>query len=185
MLTLSTQLQKRVFSCHRKNENVFKMSKVEKCTCKACKNSQICKFVGFLLPSSWLLELPSLVPCEQLIVFAYQIWKPQFLSVVQFPFNNCHSPFSPTTFFEIGVCVKIIHWTFISFYLFKKDKLIIAVPVLSIHGQWLMMFFVYFQFGWTHVTLLIVVTQSHFIMQTLFEGLLWWVSLTALSSRHH
>ena len=32
-----------------------------------------------------------------------QIWKPQFLSVVQFPFDNCHSPFSPTTFFEIGV----------------------------------------------------------------------------------
>lgn len=28
-------------------------------------------------------------------------------------------------------------------------------------------------FGWTHVTLLIVVTQSHFIMQTLFEGLIW------------
>ena len=32
------------------------------------------------------------------------MWKPQFLSVVQFPFDNCHSPFSPTTFFEIGVC---------------------------------------------------------------------------------
>ena len=33
------------------------MSKKEKCTCKACKNTvfhcQICKFVGFLLPSSW------------------------------------------------------------------------------------------------------------------------------------
>lgn len=28
-------------------------------------------------------------------------------------------------------------------------------------------------FGWTHVTLLIVVTQSHLIMQTLFEGLIW------------
>ena len=45
-----------------KNENVFKMSKDEKCTCKACKNNvchcQICKFVGFLLPSlSWLLKL--------------------------------------------------------------------------------------------------------------------------------
>ena len=26
-----------------------------------------------------------------------------FLSVVQSPFNNCHSPFSPTTFFKIGV----------------------------------------------------------------------------------
>ena len=39
---------------------------------------------------------------EELIFFAYQIWKPQFHSVVQFPFDNCHSPFSPT-FFEIGV----------------------------------------------------------------------------------
>ena len=58
MLTSSTQLQNR-----SKNENVFKMSKDEKCTCKACKNTvfhcQICKFVGFLLPSSsWLLKLP-------------------------------------------------------------------------------------------------------------------------------
>ena len=54
---------KQVISCRRKNENVFKMSKNEKCTCKACKNTvfhcQICKFVGFLLPSSsWLLKLP-------------------------------------------------------------------------------------------------------------------------------
>ena len=35
---------------------------------------------------------------EELIVFAYQIRKPQLFSV-----DNCHSPFSPTTFFEIGV----------------------------------------------------------------------------------
>ena len=40
------------------------MSKDEKCTCKACKNTvfycQICKFVGFLLlSSSWLLKLPN------------------------------------------------------------------------------------------------------------------------------
>ena len=62
---------------------------------------QIVEFL--LLSSSWLLKLPSLAPREELIVFAYQIWKPQFLSVVQFPFDNCHSPFSPTTFFEIGV----------------------------------------------------------------------------------
>ena len=40
------------------------------------------------------------------------IWKPQFLSVAQFPFDNCHSPFSPTTFFEIGVT-----WTKESFQL--------------------------------------------------------------------
>ena len=54
---------KQVISRRRKNENVFKMSKEEKCTCKACKSTvfhcQICKFVGFLLPSSsWFLELP-------------------------------------------------------------------------------------------------------------------------------
>ena len=55
---------KQVISRCRKNENGFKMSKEEKCTCKACKNTvfhcQICKFVGFLLPSSsWLLKLPN------------------------------------------------------------------------------------------------------------------------------
>ena len=53
---------KQVISRRRKNENVFRMSKDEKCTCKACKNTvlhcQTCKFVGFLLPlSSWLLML--------------------------------------------------------------------------------------------------------------------------------
>ena len=30
---------KQVISRRRKNENVFKMSKDEKCTCKACKNT--------------------------------------------------------------------------------------------------------------------------------------------------
>jgi len=59
---------KQVSSRHRQNESVFKMSKDEKCTCKACKNTvfhcQICKFVGFLLPFS-------LAPREELIVFAY------------------------------------------------------------------------------------------------------------------
>jgi len=55
---------KLVISRRRKNENVNKMSKIEKCMCKACKNAifhcQICKLVGFLLPlSSWLLKLPN------------------------------------------------------------------------------------------------------------------------------
>ncbi|ESN92086.1 hypothetical protein HELRODRAFT_184518, partial [Helobdella robusta] len=30
-------------------------------------------------------------------------------------------------------------------------------------------------FGWTHVTLLIIVTQSHLIMQNIFEGLIWFL----------
>ena len=42
-----------VISRRRMNENVFKMSKDEKCTCKACKNTvfhcRICKFVSFSL----------------------------------------------------------------------------------------------------------------------------------------
>ena len=45
---------------------------------------------------------------------AYQIWKPQFLSVVQFPFDNCHSPFSPTTFSEIGVCLHNLFFIIVS-----------------------------------------------------------------------
>ena len=54
---------KQVISRRRKNENVLKMSKNEKCTCKACKctvfHCQICKFVGFSFSlSSWLLKLP-------------------------------------------------------------------------------------------------------------------------------
>ena len=54
---------KPLISRSRKNENVFKMSKDEKCTCKACKTivfyCRIWKFVGFLLLSlSWLLKLP-------------------------------------------------------------------------------------------------------------------------------
>ena len=57
---------KHAISRLRKNENVFKMSKDEKCTCKACKNTvfncQICKFVGFLLlSSSWFLKLPNVL----------------------------------------------------------------------------------------------------------------------------
>ena len=55
---------KQVISRRRMNEKFFKMTKDEKCTCKASKNTvfhcQICKFDGFLLPSSsWLLKLPN------------------------------------------------------------------------------------------------------------------------------
>ena len=63
MLHVVHTTAKQVISRRKKNENVFKMSKDEKYTCKAGKNPdfhcQICKFVGFLLPSSsWLLKLP-------------------------------------------------------------------------------------------------------------------------------
>ena len=55
---------KQVISSRRKNENLCKMYKNGKCTCKACKTivfrCQICKFVTFWLPSSsWLRKLPN------------------------------------------------------------------------------------------------------------------------------
>ena len=67
-----------VISSRRKNENVFKMSKDEKCTSKACKNTvfhcHICKFVGFLLPSSsWLLKLPFISIGTSYLLFLVQI----------------------------------------------------------------------------------------------------------------
>ena len=57
--------EKQVISRRRKNENVFKMSKMKSARAKRAKNTvfhcQICKFVGFLLPSSsWLLKLPNI-----------------------------------------------------------------------------------------------------------------------------
>ena len=58
---------KQVISRRRKKKNVYKMSKDEKCTCKACKfslsNMQIC---GVLLPSSsWLLKLPIIADFQE------------------------------------------------------------------------------------------------------------------------
>ena len=74
---LASSTAKQVILCRRKNEKVFKMSKGEKCTCKACKNTvfhcQICKFVEFLLPSSsWLLELPNVIERMRLKHFSLQ-----------------------------------------------------------------------------------------------------------------
>ena len=113
MLTSSTQLQKRSFHVIERTRTSSKCQKMKNARAKRAKilfHCQICKFVEFLLlSSSWLVELPSLAPREELIVFAYQIWKPQFLSLVQFPFDNCHSPFSPTTFFEIGVYIYMVY----------------------------------------------------------------------------
>ncbi|CAB1319204.1 unnamed protein product [Coregonus sp. 'balchen'] len=33
----------------------------------------------------------------------------------------------------------------------------------------------FYMFAWTHVTLLIVVTQSHLVIQNLFEGMIWFL----------
>uniref|UniRef100_A0A3P8WIS5 Phosphatidate cytidylyltransferase n=1 Tax=Cynoglossus semilaevis TaxID=244447 RepID=A0A3P8WIS5_CYNSE len=59
---------------------------------------------------------------------------------------------------------------FISFALYL---LIISWPFLL--TCLLIVFVCLFQFAWTHVTLLIVVTQSHLVIQNLFEGMIWFI----------
>ena len=101
MLTSSTQLQKRSFHVIERTRTSSKCQKMKNARAKRAKILfsivQYTNLWGFCCRRG----------CEELIVFL-QIWKPQFLSVVQFPFDNCHSPFSPTTFFEIGVRVTKI-----------------------------------------------------------------------------
>ena len=74
MLTSCTQLQK--FHVVERTRTSTKCEKNEICTCKACKNTifhcQICKFVGFLLPSSsWLLKLPNDVWQRRNVVYCF------------------------------------------------------------------------------------------------------------------
>ena len=40
---------------------------------------------------------------------------------------------------------------------------------------WFDLNLIFEQFAWTHVTLLIVVTQSYLIIQNMFEGLIWFI----------
>ena len=98
MLTSSTQLQKRSLHVIERTRTSSKCQKMKNARAKRAKILfSIVKYAnlwGFCCRRG----------CEELIAFL-QIWKPQFLLVVQFPFDNCHSPFSPTTFFEIGVYI--------------------------------------------------------------------------------
>ena len=55
--------------------------------------------------------------------------------------------------------------------------------VLAVAFQGTLILFLLLQFGWTHVTLLIVVTQSHLVIHNLFEGMIWWVMTVREFSR--
>jgi len=77
------------------------------CVCERTVERYISKFLvnGYVKPEPVGRSFDSInfAPREELIDYAYQIWKSQFLSVVQSLLGNCHSQFSPTTFFEISV----------------------------------------------------------------------------------
>ena len=114
---------KQVISRRRKNENVFKMSKDEICTCKACKNTvfhcQICKFMGFLLPSSsWLLKLPTVnysPPLRGIVV--YYSWFPDMVILSASPIGGDvndrmgeASKGKSIFFFSLNLYVKWVNW---------------------------------------------------------------------------
>lgn len=62
------------------------------------------------------------------------------------------------------------HHRFISFALYIIGFVLFVVNLKKGHYK-----FQFSQFAWTHMTLLMVVCQSHFIINNIFEGLVWFV----------
>ncbi|KAJ3603593.1 hypothetical protein NHX12_028338 [Muraenolepis orangiensis] len=59
---------------------------------------------------------------------------------------------------------------FISFTLYLTGFCMFVLSLVKKHYR-----LQFYMFGWTHVTLLIVVTQSHLIIHNLFEGMIWFI----------
>ena len=92
MPSSSTELQKTSFHVIERMRTSLICQKMKNACANTVFHCQIHKFVGFLLLlSSSLLKLPSLAPCEELIVFAYQIMETTVpfgpaISIQQLPF---------------------------------------------------------------------------------------------------
>src|SRR5690348_7467185 len=67
------------------------------------------------------------------------------------------------------VVVDIVKLTLIS-YIFPSSKGFVFFVANLKKGHYR---FQFSQFAWTHMTLLLVVCQSHFIINNIFEGLIW------------
>ncbi|KAM8939361.1 phosphatidate cytidylyltransferase 1 [Pelodytes ibericus] len=59
---------------------------------------------------------------------------------------------------------------FISFALYLIGFCMFVISLVKKHYR-----LQFYMFGWTHVTLLITVTQSHLVIQNLFEGMIWFL----------
>ncbi|XP_065175284.1 phosphatidate cytidylyltransferase 1-like [Sycon ciliatum] len=75
-------------------------------------------------------------------------------------------------FFKTGNYLPVLlrYHLIISFLMYVSG--LVAFVLTLQKGSYRMQFKM---FGWTHVTLLIIVTQSHLILQNLFEGIFWFV----------
>ncbi|XP_056601423.1 phosphatidate cytidylyltransferase 2 isoform X2 [Triplophysa dalaica] len=69
-------------------------------------------------------------------------------------------------------CLRILskYHRFISFALYLTGFCMFVLSLVKKHYR-----LQFYMFGWTHVTLLIVVTQSHLIIHNLFEGMIWFI----------
>ncbi|XP_072051260.1 phosphatidate cytidylyltransferase 2-like [Amphiura filiformis] len=67
----------------------------------------------------------------------------------------------------------IDYYRFISFCMYMFGFILFVLSLKKSH--YLVQFTL---FGWTHIALLIVVTQSNLIVQSLFEGLIWFITST-------
>ena len=67
------------------------------------------------------------------------------------------------------------HHRFISFIIYCIGLVLFVMNLKKGHYR-----FQFSQFGWTHMALLLVVCQSHFIMNNIFEGLIWFILPVAL-----
>ncbi|XP_075929499.1 phosphatidate cytidylyltransferase 2-like isoform X2 [Petromyzon marinus] len=77
-----------------------------------------------------------------------------------------------STGLHLGGTVRMLmrYHRFISFMLYLAG---LCMFVLSLVKRYTRLQF--YMFGWTHITLLLIVTQSHLVIHNLFEGMIWFV----------
>uniref|UniRef100_A0A8D3BVM9 Phosphatidate cytidylyltransferase n=1 Tax=Scophthalmus maximus TaxID=52904 RepID=A0A8D3BVM9_SCOMX len=92
-----------------------------------------------------------------------------FQEIITIGYRVYHSyelPWFRTLSWYFLICVNY----FISFALYLAGFCMFVLSLVKKHYR-----LQFYMFAWTHVTLLIVVTQSHLVIQNLFEGMIWFI----------
>ncbi|XP_078400041.1 phosphatidate cytidylyltransferase 1 isoform X2 [Cetorhinus maximus] len=71
---------------------------------------------------------------------------------------------------EVPLQFLVRYHRFISFTMYLAGFCMFVLSLVKKHYR-----LQFYMFGWTHVTLLIIVTQSHLVIQNLFEGMIWFI----------
>eukprot|EP00842_Homolaphlyctis_polyrhiza_P006816 jgi/Hompol1/723/HPOL_005395-RA len=78
--------------------------------------------------------------------------------------------FKPSVFVDAFLMPLATHHRFISFLLYCLGLINFVLNLKKTHYR-----FQFSHFCWTHMALLLIVVQSHFIIYNIFEGLIWFV----------